>query len=467
MIPEHLKFGGGVAGTLLHPAVLVAVLIAVPAILLLRRKYVVLPVLLLSFLTPLGQQIVVGGLHMLVLRIVIAIGLARMIASKRSRWDSLDRLFLLWAVVRMVTFLLFFSEMAALVNQFGFFWDAVGGFFLLRFLIQDDLDVRHAIQVLALIALIVAVCMLNERFRSENVFGYLGGISVVPTVREGSIRAQGPFAHPLLAGTFGATLVPLFAWLWTVGGSRLVATAGLAASTIITVMSASSTPVLAYIAAIIGICLWPLRNHLSIIRWGLVLGLVFLALIMKAPVWFVLARIDLTGGSSGYHRAMLIDQFIKHFGDWWLIGTNTNGSWGWDLWDTCNQYVTEGETGGLATLVCFVAIISVAFRRLGNARRAEYGSPDREWYFWALGTALFAHVVAFWGIMYFDQTRMLWYAMLAIIIAATYPAVARETVTEGQTTALPSASPGWTDASMPLCELTDEYLRAGVSNLTR
>src|SRR5271167_4617000 len=135
MQPDNLKFGGGIAETLLHPAVLGALLIAIPATLLLRRKHVLAPVLLLSFLVPLGQQVVVGGIHILVLRIVILTGLVRMIISKRQKWDSLDKLFLLWAIIRAAAFLLLFTETAALINQFGFFWDTIGGFFLLRFLI--------------------------------------------------------------------------------------------------------------------------------------------------------------------------------------------------------------------------------------------------------------------------------------------------------------------------------------------
>jgi hypothetical protein len=430
MPPENVKFGGGLAETLLHPVVLIALLIAMSAILFLSRRNLLVPVLVMSFLVPLGQQLIVGGLHVLVLRIVILTGLIRMMASKRGKWDSLDRLFVIWAVVRATAFLLLFSEMGALVNQFGFLWDAVGGFFLLRFLIQDDEDVRRTIKILAFIAVVVAGCMLHERFGNTNVFGYLGGVSIVPTVRDGALRAQGPFAHSLLAGTFGSTLLPFFVWLWTTRKSRILASAGLTASTIITLMSASSTPILAYGAAVLGICLWPLRNCLHILRWGFVITLAALALVMKAPVWFLLARIDLVGGSSGYHRAMLINQFIYHFGDWWFIGTNANGTWGWDMWDTCNQYVTEGETGGLVVLICFVAMICVSFRRLGRARQAAQENSRREWYFWALGVALFTHVVAFWGIVYFDQTRMLWYTMLAIIITATTPVPPRNAVTE-------------------------------------
>lgn len=443
MQPDNFKFGGGPAETLLHPAVLFALLIAIPAILFLRRKYVLAPVLLLAFLVPLGQQVVVAGIHIMVLRIVILTGLIRMAFSKMGKLDTLDKLFLVWAFIRAAAFFLQFTETAALVNQFGFLWDTIGGFFLLRFLVQNEDDVERLIRVLAFVAVILSVCMLYERIGNTNVFGYLGGVSIVPTVREGSLRAQGPFAHALLAGTFGATLLPFFIWLWTTKKSRILAASGIAASTAITVLSASSSPIMAYAAAVLAMSLWPLRNYLQAFRWGFVLVLIALALLMKAPVWFLIARIDLIGGSSGYHRAMLIDQFIRHFGDWWLLGTNSNGSWGWDLWDTCNQYVTEGQSGGLATLICFVALIGCGFARLGRARTTEAGNPQREWFFWSMGVALFAHVIAFWGIAYFDQTRMLWFAMLATVIAATAPVMAQENAGESGPIEQPITKPLW------------------------
>ena len=81
MQPENLKFGGGSAESTLHPAVLVAMIIAVLLILFYRKKYAIVPVLVMSFLIPLGQQFTVGGLHVFVMRIVILAALIRGIAS--------------------------------------------------------------------------------------------------------------------------------------------------------------------------------------------------------------------------------------------------------------------------------------------------------------------------------------------------------------------------------------------------
>src|SRR5579872_5077859 len=75
-------FGGGPTETVLSPVVLVAMLIAILLILVLPRKYVVVPVLLIAFLVPIGQSVYAVGVHWLVLRIVVLIGLLRVVVMK-------------------------------------------------------------------------------------------------------------------------------------------------------------------------------------------------------------------------------------------------------------------------------------------------------------------------------------------------------------------------------------------------
>jgi hypothetical protein len=52
------------------------------------------------------------------------------------------------------------------------------------------------------------------------------------------------------------------------------------------------------------------------------------------------------------------------------------------------------------------------------------GDRKREWFFWLLGVTLFAHVVAFFGIDYYDQMKFVWYVLLAMIVATAAPATA-------------------------------------------
>jgi hypothetical protein len=434
--PDTYYFGGGAGDTVMHPLVALVVVISIILILVRPRQYLIAPFFVCAFLIPVGQMLVVGGVHLFALRIVILFGCLRMLFTRMSTHarifgaglNSLDTVFTLWATFRALAFLTLFSfQSAAVVNQVAALLDVLGGYFVLRFLIRDEQDILRAIKLLAVIAAILGACLVNEKLRGQNIFGYLGGFRIVPELRDGAIRAQGPFEHPLLAGSFGATLLPLFFWLWQSGKAKAHAFLGAIGSTFIVLACASSTPLLAYVAGIMAICFWPLRRHMRIFRWGLVIALVTVHLAMKAPVWFLIARVDLTGASSGYHRAMLVDNFIRHFSDWWLIGTNNNASWGYDMWDLCNQFVAEGITGGLATFICFVAFISMSFSRIGDARKRAKGDRKREWFLWCLGAALVSHMAAFFGVSYFDHTQISWFALLIMINVATVKRATQET----------------------------------------
>jgi hypothetical protein len=257
---------------------------------------------------------------------------------------------------------------------------------------------------------------------------YIGGIDVVPSIRDGKIRSQGAFGHPILAGTFAATLIPLLLALWKSGRSKLIASVGLGSALAMVYTSASSTPMLAVFAGLLALCFWPIRRSMRVVRWSIVGFLVVAQIFMKAPVWFLIARMDMVGASSGYHRAELVDVFIRHFFDWWLVGTNSGGSWGWEMFDLSNQYVSIGESGGVLAFFFFIALISRSFGRLGRARKATQGRRSHEWLVWFLGAALFAHVVGFFGISYWDQTQVAWFVLLAMISAATTSLLSRKEI---------------------------------------
>lgn len=426
MEPQNLEFGGGATHTVLHPLVAAATLVTIALIFLLPRKYLIVPFLLNVLLVPFGQVLVLGGVHFTVYRIIVIFGLVRLVITKLPSatgrfvggFNSIDRVFTLCALLSSIILSLRWMETQALIKSLGNLLDALGGYFILRFLIQDGEDMRRTIKVFALIAVVMAVCMMNERLRFQNIFGLLGGVGIVPAVRDGQIRAQGAFSVYVTAGAFGATLLPLFVWLWKSGESKTAVVLGIISSTIITVTSSTSTALVAYAAGIVALCLWPLRKHMRTFRWGLVITLVGLHLVMKAPVWALIARIDLTGSSAGYHRYMLVDNCIRHFGSWWLVGAKDYSTWGWEMGDLGNQYVECAETGGLLTLIAFIAIISRSFGKLGTARKQVEGDRKQEWFLWSLGAAVFANVIAYLAISYYDQVQVAWYALLAIISAA-------------------------------------------------
>jgi hypothetical protein len=87
------------------------------------------------------------------------------------------------------------------------------------------------------------------------------------------------------------------------------------------------------------------------------------------------------------------------------------------MWDTANQYVATAQSSGLLPFLLFLSIIVYGFKHVGKGRRAATNRKDAL-FVWSLGSSLFAHVVGFFGISYFDQTIVAWYALLALISAA-------------------------------------------------
>ena len=412
---------------MLHPLVAVGMLIAIVLILTLPRNKAITPFLLAFFTIPVGEVLVLAGVHFTMHQMLIVTVLARMAAFRGSAsegrfaggFNALDRVAVFWSLSALIMFCLQWMEMQPLIKALGDLVVSLGGYLAVRFLIPDREAVRRTVKVLAAICIIQGACMVSEQFTRQNVFSFLGANS--PTIREGHIRSEGVLGS-LYGGVFGGVSVPLFLWLWTEGQSRLAVCAGLAGATAMVLASHASTSWMAYGGSLVGLGFWSLRKRMRLVRWGIVAMLVGLHLVMHGPVWSLIEKIDLTGGSSSYHRYMLVDNCIRHFGDWWFIGYKYYGDWGFDMWDLCNQFVVAALTGGLVTLVLYIAIFSRSFGAIGTARKHVDGDRGQEWFLWCLGSALFANVVASFGINYMVHLMMCLFPLLASISVATYEA---------------------------------------------
>jgi len=432
VIPENLSFGGGTTQTFLSPVVLVAMIIAGLMICFATRRKALAAFLAAAILIPPDQVLLIAGMHFPMTRILAIFGLIRVLRSKFSGKatifsggvNGIDKALIVLSLFMLINGVLLWRSSAQLVFQLGILLTAFGSYFLLRFLVRDEADVVQAIRVLAVVAAMVAVVMLGEQLTGRNLlYSTLGGARADElgsvAVRDDHMRAAGSFAHPILAGTFGGMLFPLFVGMWWRNRKDLkYAALGIVAATVISFSASSSTALIGLLGGIVGLCFWPLRLQMRLIRWGIVITLVCLHLYMKSPVWHLVSDIDFTGSSSSYHRYQLINQCILHFQDWALVGTKDFASWGWDMWDLSNQYVAIADTTGLIPLLSFLAILVFAFGYLGKARLSA-ADPKQKFFIWALGASLFANVVAFFGISYFDQTMLVWYALLVMISAAT------------------------------------------------
>src|SRR5574337_898991 len=330
---------------------------------------------------------------------------------------------LLWAASGTIAYTLLWRTSGAFINRLGGSFDIIGIYFLTRFLVRDFDDIVSVAKSFAVVSIPLAAAMVIEKENGRNLFSVFGGVPDFTYVRDGKLRCQGAFAHAITAGTFGAALLPIFvSFGWLRGHGKMLMVLGVVSATIITVSSASSGPAMAYMAGILGLFMWMLRAKMRPVRWGFVALLVALHIVMKAPVWALLARARIFGASSGYHRFNLFDQFVHRFREWWLFGVRSTEGWGYYLFDVTNHFIRIAIDGGLVTLVLFIFILAYSFQTVGIAVKA--GEDDaRKRIYWALGASLFVHVVSFMGVSYFDQIKIVLYILLAMISAlrGAYP----------------------------------------------
>jgi hypothetical protein len=426
--------------TVVHPLALAALIALALALVVVPRRFAIFPMIVLACFIPDAQRIVVSGLDFKFLRILVLAGWIRLlIRGELSGFKpkALDLALVLWVLCSSTMHIVLDGTVEAAINRLGFAFDALGLYFLFRFLIRGWGDVGRTVQGFILIGVPVAVAFLIENSTGRNAFSIFGGVPEMTAIREGRLRCQGAFSHPILAGCFWASLVPLMAALWWRGGAgRAWSVLGVLLSGIIVVTCASSTPVSAVLFAAMGLLAFPMRAHLRWLRWGVVLLLVGLHLVMNNPVWHLIGRVDFAGGSTGWHRFYLIDQTLRHFGEWWLCGTNNTAHWGEGLFDVTNGYVLEGVRGGLLTLILFVLVIAMGFGAVGRLWRSVEGDRPRLAMAWALGVMHFVHAMNLIAVSYFGQIQMIWYLGLAMIGSLAPPR---------RSSAVPARSPagGW------------------------
>lgn len=395
-------------------------------LLLLPKKYALVPFLIVVCYVTLGQRIQVASMGFTMLRIMIIFGSFRLVVKREYEnieMNTLDKYFIGWVISVVFFYTILHGNYQAFNNRMGHAYDAVGVYFIARCFLKDVEDVINFYKILSLLILPLAVLMIVEGITHKNMFSIFGGVPLVGEMREGHVRCQGSFAHPILAGTFGATLTPVFLGLWFQKDTgRKFAILGSIAATVITISSQSSGPLMAYIFGIIGMFMWRFRFRMRMVRWGIVAILSIAHMLMKAPVWFLIARIsDLTGG-SGWHRSELIEQTIRHFDEWWLCGTKNTTHWmdapnpsNPDMVDITNWFVGQATNGGIITLIIFMFIIVQCYKLIGVSLINSKNIDHNDIFVWSLGASVTAHITSFISVSYFDQIVVFWYFLVASI----------------------------------------------------
>jgi hypothetical protein len=394
-----------------------------------KPKYVPIPFFVGSLYTTLGQEIIIGGANFYVLRILAILCIIRIVIKREYRFlgklNAIDKLFFASGIISVIAGYLQEHTFHEVIARIGSGIDTAGIYFVMRTYIRNLDEVKFYIKVILFLFIPVMLLMVIEKKTGHNLFSIFGGVPDLSQIREGKIRAQGPFAHPILAGTAAASMVPLFIGLMAETGfaKKTYGILGVFSMMVIIICSASSGPIMTFGCSLAGMFFWRFRYKMRTVRWMVVIFLILLELFMKSHFWYLLARIDLVGGSGGWHRAELITSALNHLNEWWLYGTNytrhwmpTGVSWSKRHTDITNQYIAQGVKGGLPMMIIFITILVYCFKYMGRLIRhyAERPFLDR-FMIWSLGSVMFAHMITFFSVSYFDQIIVFLYSIIGMI----------------------------------------------------
>jgi hypothetical protein len=414
--------------TNLHPLAGVALGVLGLLALFLPRRFSLIPVLALVCLVPSAQRLTVLGLDFTILRIMVLIGGFRILVRGEVgeiRWQAPDTVMVLWCFAYSAAYILLWGTFGSAIWVSGKMFEGLGLYFIIRCLLRSWDDLRIFSLALVALSVVVSIALVYESLMARNLFSIFGGVPETPAIREGRLRCQGAFPHPILAGCFWVALMPYMIALWwrRYRFYRSAAAIGAACSIIIIITCASSTPIISLMAGIGAGAWFLLRHYTALLRYAVLGGLVVLHLFMKSPVWFLLARIDVSGGSTGYHRSLLIDRAISNFSEWALIGTKSTEHWDdyGALKDVTNEFVLTGVRGGFLGLALFVLIIWMCFGRVGRLWRSAGSDYVKSVAAWALGVSLLCHVTSFMAVSYYGQVIFGWYFSLAVIVSLSEP----------------------------------------------
>ncbi len=395
------------------------------ATLVVPRRWAPVPLLIGCCFMTIGQFIIIGTFSFPVFRMLLGLGAVRVLVRGeriQGRLNTIDKLVITWALwVFLAGFFHRFTPGSGPIYALGAGYNVVLPYLLLRIWCRNERELTVMVGAIAALLALVAVSMWIETITLNNPFAIFGGVLETPMIREGRVRASGPFAHPILAGSVGATCLPLVISVWK--SKKMMAMLGSTACVAMVLASGSSGPLMSLVFGVFALCMWPFRRLMRYSMPALVGSYVVLSFIMTRPPYYILSRIDLTGGSTGWHRAALIESFLAHFHEWWAFGTDRTNHWmpyasgpTPEHTDITNGYIGFAIMAGLPALLLTLAILWRAFSWVGQAACNRNGlHPQNGFKAWCLGCALFAHATTSISVSYFDQSVIFYWITISLI----------------------------------------------------
>ena len=410
----------------MNTLVLAFLLAAGLALLTLPRRWAPVPLLAVACYIAAGQGIDLGSFSLPAYRIMLALGLLRVLVRGESLvggTNTIDRLMLLWAGwTFFASFFHLWTPGSGPKYALGYVLDIALPYFLFRAWCHGLDETIGLLKAVAILVIPVAIGMLLEHQIQRNIFSMLGANDGV-YVREGTIRSQGPFQHPILAGTVGSVCIAYMFALWK--EHRAFAVIGIIASISMVLASSSSGPLMSLMMAIAAVLMWRWRDRMRALRYIALALYLLLELAMSRPAYYIISKLDLTGSSTGWHRSRLIEAAIENFSEWWLFGTDWTVHWMGipTYWsdrhsDITNYYISIGVVGGFLAMLLVILMMWRGFSWVGWMVHGDaVKSTQDKFAIWCIGAGLFAHAVGSLSVTYADQSMIFFWLNISMISA--------------------------------------------------
>lgn len=376
-----------------------------------------------------GQVINAFGTHLYAIRILELGGFCRVLVRRElsfSKLNEIDKLFLLTYGYR--TFAFIANSNGNPIEAISLIVDASFCYFTFRGLIRtlDELKIflRDFVILLGPYVVLVSVEMLT----THNPFAVMGWPGVIENYysRAGRLRCIGSFRHPSLLGTLGASFLPLYISLLFTKKNRIYGYGGICFCLGIVFLSNSGGPLIGATIGVVAWLFWIVRTKMYIVRRMIIGILVLVVIFMKAPIWYLPAKLSVFSGGDGWHRSYLMEVTFRHFDDWWIGGMPISGTKDWFPYhvmtggaDFTNYFLDFGINAGIAAIVIFIFFLIKLFQNLGRAltliRTNTPLNKETEFLLWGLGVVLTVHVFNWFAIIYFDQSYMILFMHLSVI----------------------------------------------------
>ena len=412
-MPEGFGEGAWVGNTTLHPLGISLLIVCLIYMFAARRQNAFMPFFVLTCFVSPAQRIVIAGADFNFFRLYLFALCLRLFIRNENSFFKLNKFDVIYIAYATIYSLIYMYSSSSLGDPLGTYLDLLMLYFAIRCLVRRTEDVERLFKLLALLSIPVCILFIIESSSGRNHFSIFGGVPEFTKLREGRLRCQGPFPHPIIAGCFWAVLFPIFIALY-MRSKNLIYMLACVACIAIVVTSSSSTPLLALVSAPIFLFLFGIRQHVKKLFFLGLVGALILHLSMNAPVWHLLSRVGAVGGSTSHFRFMLIDSFISHSNEWFLLGTNYTGHWFFGAQDLTNHFILVGVRSGILGLALFIVLIWCFYKNIYGATRVAHVS--QKFFIWSIGASLSVACVSFLGVSYFGQPVYLFHMLFPISI---------------------------------------------------